>query len=115
MTRKKITVIIILAIGAFALTHFLDFNTENDTISEETYTSDPLYTVEYTAATPVTAQLSPIGDDQPVSRGMAAKMLALALRDTAEIRSLPVIHPFNDVSPSHWYAPYINAAYTMEI
>ena len=59
------------------------------------------------------AYLPRIGDDFPVPRAMAAKMLALASTDTTTIESLaryPVIS-FTDVSPQSWYFKYVNAAY----
>ena len=56
-----------------------------------------------------------IGDDQPISRGMAAKMLSLIHLEPSTIHSLEITHPFVDIPPNHWYAPYVNAAYSTGI
>jgi len=57
---------------------------------------------------------TPIGDDQAVSRGMAAKMLALIFMSPAEINSMPSQHPFDDIA-GHIHFPYINAVYALGI
>jgi len=57
--------------------------------------------------------LARIGDDFPVPRAMAAKMLALAYADPHTIDAwarYPSI-AFTDVCPQRWYFKYINAAY----
>ena len=106
---RKATLFILAAACVFALYIILNREPEN----QEVYENSLLYTVEYTAASP--ANFVPIGDDQPISRGMAAKMLALIHKGTAEIYAMERIHPFTDVAPHHWHAPYINAAYTLGI
>jgi len=59
------------------------------------------------------AEIVRIGDDFPVPRAMAAKMLALAYTDPHTINAwakYPSID-FTDVSSQRWYYKYINAAY----
>jgi len=56
-----------------------------------------------------------IGDDFPVPRAMAAKMLALAAVDLHTIEAwarYPCI-TFLDVDQDHWYFKYINAVYVL--
>ena len=131
--RKKITILILLAVCALLIylaisrdivtvPGSLNLGSSSD-VSETVDISEegPLHTVGYMAeagdaAAPV--NLRPIGDDQPVSRGMAAKMLSLALKSGSDIQALHMagpVHQFADVSVSHWHAPYINAAYVLEI
>ncbi|MDR1664742.1 MAG: SpoIID/LytB domain-containing protein, partial [Clostridiales bacterium] len=50
-----------------------------------------------------------VGDDRPLTRAEAAKMLALMNNDMNTIRSTEYEINFSDVSPGSWYAPYINA------
>ena len=68
------------------------------------------HSAEYLAALP---NMAPIGDDQPVSRAMAAKMLVLTVRNTADIYAKDMAHPFVDIDPNNWYAPYVNTAYIL--
>ncbi|MCL2571010.1 MAG: SpoIID/LytB domain-containing protein [Defluviitaleaceae bacterium] len=70
-----------------------------------------------TFATPVqqTEGIARIGDDFPVPRAMAAKMLALASVDPYTIDAwarYPSI-AFSDVAQGAWYFPYINAVYVL--
>lgn len=51
-----------------------------------------------------------IGDDIPITRGQAAKMLALAFYTPQEIKNLPQDTSFPDVAKDDWAYPYINAA-----
>lgn len=51
-----------------------------------------------------------IGEDLPVSRCAAAKMISLAFFSPAEIQSMETVITFQDVSKDEWYFPYINAA-----
>lgn len=51
-----------------------------------------------------------IGDDIPISRGQAAKMLALAFYTPEEIENLSTDVSFPDVTKEDWAYPYINAA-----
>lgn len=51
-----------------------------------------------------------IGDDIPITRGQAAKMLALAFYTPQEIKNLPQDTSFPDVKKEDWAYPYINAA-----
>ncbi|MDD4843513.1 MAG: SpoIID/LytB domain-containing protein [Anaerotignum sp.] len=51
-----------------------------------------------------------IGDDIPITRSQAAKMLALAFYTQEEIGNLPQDTAFPDVSKEDWSYPYINAA-----
>ena len=67
-----------------------------------------LQTIGYAAILP---GQTPIGDDQPISRAMTAKMLSLIFSDTSVIYDLPRNHPFVDIAYNHWYAPFANAAY----
>jgi len=68
---------------------------------------------------PVTAAATPApskrisGDDMPISRALAAKMLALAFADQSEIDAAYRIITFADTSPARWYDRYINKAYTL--
>lgn len=55
-----------------------------------------------------------IGDDIPISRGEAAKMLALAFYTPEEIENLPDHISFPDVAKEDWAYPYINAAVALE-
>ncbi|NCC15595.1 MAG: SpoIID/LytB domain-containing protein [Clostridia bacterium] len=55
-----------------------------------------------------------IGDDIPITRGQAAKMLALAFYSTEEIENLPQDTSFPDVSQEDWAYPYINAAVELD-
>ncbi|KXL51865.1 amidase enhancer precursor [Anaerotignum neopropionicum] len=50
-----------------------------------------------------------IGDDIPITRSQAAKMLALAFYTQEEIENLPQNASFPDVSKENWAYPYINA------
>ena len=116
ISRKKILLFIILSVFIFMLPKILNLSgetgRENGEIPEYIYTEGSLYTVGYTAAVP---GLAPVGDDQPVSRGMAAKMLSLAFKDIEDIHTAQLAHPFVDVAPYGWYAAYVNAAYTLGI
>jgi len=59
--------------------------------------------------------LARIGDDFPVPRAMAAKMLSLAAVDLQSIEAwarYPAIF-FADVSPDHWYFRFVNAVYVL--
>ena len=51
-----------------------------------------------------------IGDDLPVSRALACKMLTLALNDANYIDTLDREITFEDTEPAQWYDRYINAA-----
>ena len=62
----------------------------------------------------VQAPLGAIGDDIPITRGQAAKMLALAFYTPQEIESLPQEATFPDVSEDSWAYPYINAAVALD-
>lgn len=49
-----------------------------------------------------------LGENIPVLRSVAAKMLAIAMSDYDEIASMDKEINFNDVKESDWYYPYIN-------
>lgn len=49
-----------------------------------------------------------LGENIPVSRAVAAKMLALAMSDCDEITSMDNEINFSDVAETDWYYPYIN-------
>lgn len=51
-----------------------------------------------------------IGDEQPVSRAMAAKTIALAFYSMEELQALEQSADFPDVSKTDWAYPYINGA-----
>lgn len=51
-----------------------------------------------------------IGDDIPVTRGQAAKMIALAFYTPKELEQLPQKAAFDDVDEAMWCYPYINGA-----
>ena len=51
-----------------------------------------------------------IGDEQPVSRAMAAKTIALAFYSMEELKALEQSADFPDVSKTDWAYPYINGA-----
>jgi len=51
------------------------------------------------------------GQDEPVSRALAAKMLTTAFLARATIDTMPEYLPFTDVSENAWYRRYINAAF----
>ncbi len=55
-----------------------------------------------------------IGDDIPITRGQAAKMLALAFYTPEEIKNLPQDTSFPDVAKEDWAYPYINAAVELD-
>ncbi|WP_352400208.1 SpoIID/LytB domain-containing protein [Anaerotignum sp.] len=55
-----------------------------------------------------------IGDDIPITRSQAAKMLALAFYTPEEVQNLPQDVSFPDVSKDNWAYPYINAAVELE-
>lgn len=55
-----------------------------------------------------------IGDDIPITRSQAAKMLALAFYTPEEIENLPKDTSFPDVSKEDWSYPYINAAVELD-
>ena len=107
------TVIFISAVTCFVGLYFLIFFRVAPETVPDTAESGALYSVEYHAARPV--GFVPIGDDQPISRGMAAKMLVLAKKTAGQIHAMEHIHPFRDVSQYHWHAPYINAAFSLGI
>ncbi|MGL4790240.1 MAG: SpoIID/LytB domain-containing protein [Anaerotignaceae bacterium] len=52
-----------------------------------------------------------LGENLPVSRAIAAKMIALTFSDTNTIYSLDKEISFADVSENSWYYPYVNAVY----
>ena len=60
------------------------------------------------------APLGAIGDDIPITRGQAAKMLALAFYTPEEIENLPQDASFPDVAKDSWVYPYINATVTLD-
>lgn len=49
-----------------------------------------------------------LGENIPVLRSVAAKMLALAMSDTDEITAMDNETNFSDVAETDWYYPYIN-------
>ncbi|MGE4214956.1 MAG: SpoIID/LytB domain-containing protein [Anaerotignaceae bacterium] len=49
-----------------------------------------------------------LGDNIPVLRSVAAKMIALAMSDSDEITSMDNETNFSDVAETDWYYPYIN-------
>ena len=51
-----------------------------------------------------------LGDNLPVSRALAAKMLTLAFSDKSDIDTLEREITFSDCDPSKWYDRYANAA-----
>ncbi len=59
----------------------------------------------------VTLSGNEIGDDLPVTRAQAAKMIALAYSSKNEIDSLDREIEFSDTDVSKWYDRYINAVY----
>jgi len=71
-----------------------------------------LYTVDNLSVVPGP---SAIGDDQPISRAMVARMLALTFYDSGTIHALERVHPFSDSEPGDWFDPYVNAVYNRGI
>ena len=65
--------------------------------------------------TPSYEAITKIGDDLPVSRAMAAKMLALAYSDRPSIDTAEREIDFADVAEDAWYDRFINAAIQLEI
>lgn len=57
------------------------------------------------------ARASLVGDHAPVSRGLAAKMLALGVYDPNIINGLERVIHFTDTNVNQWYDRYINAVY----
>ena len=53
-----------------------------------------------------------IGDDDPMTRALAAKMLAAAFNDLNTINAMDRVIEFADTSPGVWYDKYINAAFS---
>ena len=49
-----------------------------------------------------------LGENIPVLRSVAAKMIALAMSDSDEITSMDKEIDFSDVSETDWYYPYVN-------
>lgn len=49
-----------------------------------------------------------LGENIPVLRSVAAKMIALAMSDSDEITSMDKEINFSDVSETDWYYPYVN-------
>jgi len=118
ISRKKITLFVILFVLILMSPQLLSLTGEmrngNEEIPEYMYTGGYLYAAGSVATVSAFGTAS-IGDDQPISRGMAAKMLSLALKDAEEIHTVQPVHPFLDVAPYRWYAAYVNAAYTLGI
>lgn len=56
-----------------------------------------------------------VGDNAPVTRAFAAKMLALSVYSRAEIESMDRNIEFSDTNIEEWYDKYINAVYNAEI
>ena len=106
MSRIKIGLIVIVI--ACGLMLYYVFQRESAAQLDE-----PLYAVEYVAV--LDHSPSPVGDDQPLSRAMAAKMLSIIFYSIDEIYGAAQAHPFEDVAPDRWYAPYINAVYGLEL
>jgi len=52
-----------------------------------------------------------VGDNLPVSRGLAAKMIALTFSSINDIDSMEREIEFTDTSPDRWYDRYINAVF----
>ena len=55
------------------------------------------------------SQIAKVGDELPVSRALAAKMLALALLDRQAVDGLDREMTFTDVDRGAWYDRYVNA------
>ncbi len=53
-----------------------------------------------------------IGENLPVSRALAAKMICLAYEEKADISIMDKVINFTDVERESWYYPYINCACT---
>ena len=81
---------------------------------EEAQEFGAVQTIEYMGNVSV-SPISPIGDEQAISRAMTAKMLVSIFKSTAEIHAMEMVHPFSDVGPDSWYAAYVNAAYSLGI
>ncbi len=56
-----------------------------------------------------------IGDEEAVSRELAAKMMTLAFHTPQELKKMEQKANFPDVDVSHWAYPYINGAVSMGI
>ena len=108
--RKNIyvffAVIICLFIPVIAWRLFSEATANDSTLAN--IDDGTLQTVGYATGLPGQA---PIGDNQPISRAMTAKMLSLIFSDTSSIYDLPRNNPFTDIVYHHWYAPFANAAY----
>ncbi len=61
----------------------------------------------------VQAQEGPIGGDFPVTRAMAAKMVAAAFSSMEEVEAAE--QDFSDVEEKAWYAPYIAQAASLQM
>jgi len=70
-------------------------------------TSDSLSTPSPQPQKPVN-----IGESLPITRGLAAKMLALTFSSKEEIDTTKRTITFSDTSPEKWYDKYINYAYS---
>ncbi len=54
-----------------------------------------------------------IGDDMPVTRAMAAKMIALAFFSQDELKKIKNEVEFSDIEQDKWYAPYVYGAVSL--
>ncbi|MCL2170760.1 MAG: SpoIID/LytB domain-containing protein [Defluviitaleaceae bacterium] len=71
--------------------------------------------IAYTAPPTAAPTVAITGDDMPVTRAQAAKMLALAFASPSEIRDAQRIISFADTDPRLWHDHYINTVYTLNL
>lgn len=64
---------------------------------------------------PLNQEYELMGDNLPVSRALAAKMVAHSIADIVTIYTMDIESDFIDVSPGLWHFPYINTVYFKEI
>ncbi|GHU75382.1 hypothetical protein FACS1894188_06130 [Clostridia bacterium] len=62
-----------------------------------------------------TGDAAVVGDDLPVSRALAAKMIALAYNDMETINAEPRVAAFSDTDSDKWYDKYVNIVYAQGI
>jgi len=76
-----------------------------------TYTTDEPAPTPLETPAPTPEPYPRIGDDLPVSRAMAAKMIALAMNDPLYISAMEREITFPDTPAGSWYDKYVNAVF----
>lgn len=62
----------------------------------------------------IDVEVGTIGDDFPITRALAAKMIALSNETKEEIKSTEKVISFSDISDLDWYEKYVNYVYKKE-